>query len=164
MTETIPRLSVQGISKSFPGVKALDDVTFDVRPGTVHALCGENGAGKSTLMKCINGLYSPDTGRILINGEPSKIRNPIEARDHGIAMIAQELNYVPDMTIAENFFMGRLRMKAGRIDWRFIRSEAARILADEGMHYSVRRKLGSLTVSEIQMLEILRSVYHSADV
>ncbi|MPV50749.1 ATP-binding cassette domain-containing protein [Pseudactinotalea sp. HY160] len=164
MDAPIPRLSLQGISKTFPGVKALDDVSFDVRPGTVHALCGENGAGKSTLMKCINGLYSPDAGRIHVNGEPSKIRNPIEARDHGIAMIAQELNYVPDMTIAESFFMGRLPTKLGRIDWRFIRKEAARILTQEGLRYSVRRKLGTLTVSEIQMLEILRSVYHSADV
>ena len=159
-----PLLSVQGISKSFPGVKALDDVSFDIRAGTVHALCGENGAGKSTLMKCINGLYAPDTGRILINGEPSRIRNPIEARDHGIAMIAQELNYVPDMTIAENFFMGRLPVTGGRVDWGYVRREARQILADEGLDYSVRRKLGTLTVSEIQMLEILRAVYHSADV
>lgn len=159
----IPRLSVQGISKSFPGVKALDNVSFEVRPGTVHALCGENGAGKSTLMKCINGLYTPDAGSIFINGEPSRIRDPIEAKDYGIAMIAQELNYVPDMTIAENFFIGQLPTRFGRVDWAYVRREAQRILAEEGLDYSVNRKLGTLTVSEIQMLEILRSVYHSAD-
>ena len=159
-----PRLSVRNINKSFPGVKALDDVSFDVRPGTVHALCGENGAGKSTLMKIINGLYQPDTGEIRIDGTPVKIRNPIEAQDHGVAMIAQELSYVPEITIAENFFLGRLPKKGGRIDWRFIRREAHRIMTEEGLDYPVRRKLNTLTVSEVQMLEILRSVYHSAEI
>ncbi|WP_300266114.1 sugar ABC transporter ATP-binding protein [Microbacterium sp.] len=162
MTETL--LSVEGISKSFPGVKALDDVSFEVRPGTVHALCGENGAGKSTLMKIINGIYQPDTGTVRVRGEAVQVKNPIDARAHGIAMISQELNYVPGMTIAESFFMGRLPMKFGKIDWKFMRSEAKRILADEGLDFSINRRLGTLTVSEIQTLEILRAVYHSADV
>jgi len=162
MTDSL--LSVQGISKSFPGVKALDDVSFEVRPGTVHALCGENGAGKSTLMKIINGIYQPDAGTIRVGGEEVRVKNPIEARAHGIAMIAQELNYVPDMSIAESFFMGRLPMKFGKVDWRKIRSEARRVLKEEGLNLSVNRRLGSLTVSEIQTLEIVRAVYHSADV
>lgn len=162
MTETL--LSVEGISKSFPGVKALDGVSFDVRPGTVHALCGENGAGKSTLMKIINGLYHPDTGHIRVKGKEVLVRNPIEARAHGIAMIAQELNYVPELSIAESFFMGRLPMKFGRVDWGYIRSEARRILKEEELNFSINRRLGSLTVSEIQTLEIVRAVYHSADV
>jgi inositol transport system ATP-binding protein len=157
-------LSVRDIAKSFPGVKALDGVTFDVRPGTVHALCGENGAGKSTLMKIINGIYHPDGGTVLVRGEDRRIRNPIEARANGIAMIAQELNYVPNMTIAESFFLGRLPTKMGRVDWPFIKKEASRILKEEGLKFSVNRRLGSLTVSEIQTLEILRAVYHSADV
>ena len=106
-------LAVKGVSKSFPGVKALDDVSFDVRPGTVHALCGENGAGKSTLMKVIDGIYAADSGSVWIRGEEVRIKNPIEARAHGIAMIAQELNYVPHMTIAESFFLGRLPRKRG---------------------------------------------------
>ena len=129
MTETL--LSVEGIAKSFPGVKALDNVSFDVRPGTVHALCGENGAGKSTLMKIINGIYQPDEGTIRVRGHEVKVKNPIEARAHGIAMIAQELNYVPDMTIAENFFLGRLPQKGGRVDWSHVRKEATKILRDE---------------------------------
>lgn len=158
------RLSLRGITKSFPGVKALDNVNFDVRPGTVHALCGENGAGKSTLMKIVDGIYQPDAGEILVNRETTRIRNPIEARSHGIAMISQELNYVPNMTIAEGFFMGRMPMKHGHIDWSFVREEAARILDEEGLNYLGRAKLSSLTISEIQMLEILRSVYHSADI
>jgi len=159
-----PLLSVTGVSKSFPGVKALDDVSFDVRPGTVHALCGENGAGKSTLMKIINGIYQPDTGTIRVRGDEVRIKNPIDARAHGIAMISQELNYIPDMSIAESFFLGRLPMKAGRVDWRFIRREARRLLAEEGLGFSINRRLGTLTVSEIQTLEIVRAVYHSADV
>ncbi|WP_338889252.1 sugar ABC transporter ATP-binding protein [Rhodococcus sovatensis] len=157
-------LSVTGIAKSFPGVKALDGVSFDVRPGTVHALCGENGAGKSTLMKIINGIYQPDAGTISIRGEKVQIKSPIEARAHGIAMIAQELNYVPDITIAENFFLGRLPRRVGRVDWSFIRKETTRILRDEGLTYSPNRRMSSLTVSEIQMLEILRAVYHSAEI
>ena len=162
MTETV--LSVQGISKSFPGVKALDGVSFEVRPGTVHALCGENGAGKSTLMKIINGIYQPDAGTIRIRGEEVRIKNPIDARARGIAMIAQELNYVPDMTFAENFFLVRLPRKAGRVDWRFVNKEATRLLREEGLNYSPNRRLSTLTVSEVQTLEILRAVYHSADV
>ncbi|MGM1018615.1 MAG: sugar ABC transporter ATP-binding protein [Actinomycetota bacterium] len=162
MTDTL--LSVHGVSKSFPGVKALDDVSFDVRPGTVHALCGENGAGKSTLMKIVNGIYQPDAGTIRVNGEVVRIRNPIEARAHGIAMISQELNYVPDMSIAESFFLGRLPMKFGKVDWRHIRSEARRVLKEEGLDFSINRRLGTLTVSEIQTLEIVRAVYHSADI
>lgn len=157
-------LSVRDIAKSFPGVKALDGVTFDVRPGTVHALCGENGAGKSTLMKIINGIYHPDAGHVLVKGEDRRIKNPIEARANGIAMIAQELNYVPDMTIAESFFLGRLPTRMGRVDWPFIKKEASRLLKEEGLNFSVNRRLGSLTVSEIQTLEIVRAVYHSADV
>jgi len=157
-------LAVKGVSKSFPGVKALNNVSFDVRPGTVHALCGENGAGKSTLMKVIDGIYAADTGSVWIRGEEVPIRNPIEARARGIAMIAQELNYVPDMTIAESFFLGRLPTKFGRVDWRYIRKEAARVLREEGLDFPISRRLRTLTVSEIQTLEIARAVYHSADV
>jgi inositol transport system ATP-binding protein len=159
-----PLLSVRNISKSFPGVKALDDVSFGVRPGSVHALCGENGAGKSTLMKIINGIYQPDTGTIRMHGADVRIKNPIEARANGIAMISQELNYVPEMTIAESFFMGRLPTKAGKVDWRHIRREARRALDAEGLDFPVNRRLSSLTVAEIQTLEIVRAVYHSADV
>ncbi|RRD49972.1 sugar ABC transporter ATP-binding protein [Arachnia propionica] len=159
-----PLLSVVGVSKSFPGVRALSGVSFEVRPGTVHAVCGENGAGKSTLMKIINGIHRPDEGHILMRGEPVHIKNPIDARARGIAMIAQELNYVPDMTIAESFFLGRPPTRFGRVDWGRMRREAEEVLRREGIGLSVHRRLSSLTVSEIQMLEILRAVHHSADV
>ena len=113
------KLRAKDIEKSFPGVKALDKVNFAVRKGTVHALCGENGAGKSTLMKIINGIYKPDAGEIFIDEQPVKIKDPIKARALGIAMIAQELNYVPEMSVEENIFLGRLPVdKLGRVDWR----------------------------------------------
>ena len=113
------KMRVSGINKSFPGVKALDNIDFAVRKGTVHALCGENGAGKSTLMKIINGLYKPDSGQIFIDEKPVEIKNPIQAQSYGIAMIAQELNYVPEMSVEENLFLGRLPVnKLGKIDWR----------------------------------------------
>lgn len=162
MTDT--KLRVENIEKSFPGVRALSNVSFEVRRGTVHALCGENGAGKSTLMKIINGLYQPDAGRIYLDGHQVTIRNPIQAHDLGIAMIAQELNYVPHITVAENLFLGRLPLKAGRIDWGRVRRETRELLAAEGLPYSPDQKLNTLTVSDIQMLEILRAVYHKADV
>lgn len=105
MSEEI-KLRMSGIEKRFPGVRALGNVDFSVRTGTVHALCGENGAGKSTLMKIIDGIYAPDAGEIFINGKSVKIGSPIEARALGIAMIAQELNYVPEMSVEENLFFG----------------------------------------------------------
>ena len=127
------KIELRGISKSFPGVKALDNVNFAVRKGTVHCLCGENGAGKSTLMKVINGLYKQDTGEILIDGKPVEIRDPIQAREYGIAMIAQELNYIPEMSIEENVFLGRLPVKKfGNIDWKEVRTETLRFLEQEG--------------------------------
>jgi len=158
------RLAVEHIEKSFPGVHALKDVSFTVERGHVHALCGENGAGKSTLMKIVNGLYQPDAGTIYIDGQAVPIRSPIDAQAHGIAMIAQELNYVPHMSVAENFFIGRLPMKGLRVDWRAVKAEARRILAEEGLAIDPDQKLRTLTVSEIQMLEILRAVHTGADI
>lgn len=158
------RLRVENLDKSFPGVKALSDVSFAIRRGSVHALCGENGAGKSTLVKIINGLYQPDAGRILLNEQPVNMKSPMVAAAHGIAMIPQELNFVPNMTIAESFFMGGLPRKCGRVDWRRIRKETRKILDAEQLTYSVNQKLGSLTVSDIQMLEILKAVHRKADI
>ena len=102
------KLRVEGVEKSFPGVKALTNISFAVRKGTVHALCGENGAGKSTLMKVLTGLYKADAGQIFIDEKPVEIKNPIQAREYGISMIAQELNYVSELSVEENLFMGRL--------------------------------------------------------
>ncbi|OYP36720.1 D-xylose ABC transporter ATP-binding protein, partial [Lachnotalea glycerini] len=118
MTEKVYKMQLENISKSFPGVKALDDVNITLRAGTVHAIVGENGAGKSTLMKIINGLYKRDTGRILLDGKEVSFSGPMESSEAGIAMIYQELNYFPELTIAENIFMKRQPSKAGYVKWR----------------------------------------------
>ena len=113
------KLRVSGIEKSFPGVKALSNINFAVRKGTVHALCGENGAGKSTLMKVLTGIYKADKGQIYIDEKPVEIKNPIQAREYGISMIAQELNYVSELSVEENLFMGRLPVnRFGKVDWK----------------------------------------------
>ena len=104
-------LEMRGVSKAFPGVKALDHVQLQLRPGSVHALMGENGAGKSTLMKCMFGIYKMDEGEILIDGEKVVINDPMDALHKGIAMVHQELQPIPDRTIGENIFLGRYPMK-----------------------------------------------------
>ena len=101
------KLELKGVSKSFPGVKALDNVQLSLRPGSVLALMGENGAGKSTLMKCLFGIYHMDAGEIYIDGEKVEIKDPDDAMDKGIAMVHQELQPVPARSIAENMYLGR---------------------------------------------------------
>ena len=159
------KLQVSGIEKSFPGVKALDHVNFSVRKGTVHALCGENGAGKSTLMKIINGQYKPDAGQIYIDGNPVTIKDPIQAASYGIAMIPQELNYVPELTVEENLFLGRLPVgKFGKVDWKKVHKDATEFIEKEHLPYGPKQKLKTLTVSDIQMLEIIKAVSNDADI
>ena len=159
------KLRVSQIEKSFPGVKALDKIDFSVQRGTVHALCGENGAGKSTLMKIIIGLYKPDAGQIFIDEQPVKVRNPIQAQSLGIAMISQELNYVPEMTIEENLFLGRLPVtRFGNVDWRELRRRTVKLLEEEKLHYAPDQKMKTLTVSDIQMLEIIKAISNNADI
>ena len=148
-------MRVSGINKSFPGVKALDNVNFAVRKGTVHALCGENGAGKSTLMKIINGIYKADSGQIFLDEKPVTIKDPIQARDYGIAMIAQELN----------LFLGRLPVtKFGNVDWKRVRRETIEFLRQENLPYKPDQKLKTLTVSDIQMLEIIKAISNNAQI
>ena len=159
------KMRVEHVSKSFPGVKALTDIDFAVRKGTVHALCGENGAGKSTLMKIINGIYKADTGQIYIDEKPVEIKNPIQAMEQGISMIAQELNYAPDLTVEENLFMGRLPVnKFGKVNWKKVREEAKKFLKEQQLSYSPTQTLRSLTVSDIQMLEIIKAITNNAQI
>lgn len=143
------RLELNHISKSFPGVKALDDVSLKIRPGSVHALAGENGAGKSTLMKIVNGVYQADGGgEIRIDGKNVFIKDPVHARSHGISMIFQELNYVPELTIEENLFLCREPMKGKRgvfLDKKAAHEEAVRIIEKEGFHYDPKTKMKDAT-------------------
>lgn len=159
------KLELRHVSKRFPGVLALDNVSFSLRKGTTHVLCGENGAGKSTLMKIINGLYRPDEGEIYIDGKRVDIHTPLEARQAGIAMIYQELSYVPDLTLEENICLGYWPMKnRAFIDWGQIRKNTLRLLEQEELPYSPETKLRSLSVSDIQMIEILKAVNHNAEI
>ncbi len=159
------KLKVSRIEKSFPGVKALDNINFSVHKGTVHVLCGENGAGKSTLMKIINGVYKPDEGTIAIDGQVVEIKNPIQARAHGISMIFQELNYIPEMTVEESLFVGRLPVnKFKKVDWKEIRKRTLELLKAEGLPYSPTTQLKDLSVSDIQMLEILKAISYQSDI
>jgi inositol transport system ATP-binding protein len=159
------KLRVANIEKFFPGVKALDKINFAVKKGTVHVICGENGAGKSTLMKVINGIYKPDAGQILIDEKVVDIKNPIEARSRGISMIFQELNYMPEMTIEESLFVGNWpKDRYGKVDWKEIRKRTLELLKKENLSYSPETKLKDLTVSDIQMLEILKAISYNSDI
>ena len=159
-----PLLEVRGIEKSFPGVRALSGVSFDVRPGEVHALLGENGAGKSTLIKIVSGVYQPEVGSILVNGTRVDFSSPDDARRAGVATIYQELLLFPELSVAENIFLGHAPLAgAGRIDWRAMRTEAGRLLDSlEIDDLSPDQIVGVLTVGNRQRVEILRALSHDA--
>ena len=146
------------ISKSFPGVKALDDVGFSVAEGEVRALVGENGAGKSTLMKILNGNYKKDEGQILIDGKEVDITDPLVAAAHGISIIFQELNLVDQLSIAENIFAGRLSKGLKRVNWKEINRKAKELLDRIGFDADPRTEVGSLTVAGKQMVEIAKAL------
>ena len=158
------KLELRNICKSFPGVRALDGVNLALRKGSVHALVGENGAGKSTLMKILDGVHQPDDGQILLDGREIRIANPIEARRYGIAMIFQELTYVPDLTIAENLCLGDWPKGKYGVDWAVLRRNAVELLRKEGLSYPHDTLMRSLSVSDIQMIEILKAVNHNAEI
>ncbi len=160
------RLEMRGVSKSFPGVKALDKVNLKVRPGTVHALMGENGAGKSTLMKCLFGIYHMDEGEVFVDGEKVNIQNPDEALHKGLAMVHQELQPVPERTIAENMYLGRFPVKSFGpikvIDHKTMNEEAKKWLENVKMPFDPRKKLGHLSISQMQSIEIAKAVSQEA--
>ena len=125
-SETI--LEMRHIYKSFVGVKALDDVSLDVKKGEIHAICGENGAGKSTFMKILNGVYLADEGEIWLKGKKVNILSPLQAQEKGISIIFQEFNLIDKLSVAENIFLGRLKTKKGKILWREIHKDAQALL------------------------------------
>ncbi|MDQ1214347.1 sugar ABC transporter ATP-binding protein [Pantoea anthophila] len=157
-------LEAEGISKFFPGVKALDNVSLRVRPGTVHALMGENGAGKSTLMKCLIGIYRPDKGTIKIKGEPVQFHDTMDALRSGISMIHQELNLVPYMTVAENIWLGREPMKFGFVDHARLNQVTQELLNRLNIRLKADRMVGELSIASQQMVEIARAVSWDSDV
>nr|WP_202422272.1 sugar ABC transporter ATP-binding protein [Nocardiopsis alba] len=151
-------LRIEGVRKAFPGVVALDEVDFDLRRGEVHVLLGENGAGKSTLIKVLSGAHRPDRGRVLVRGEEVVIRDAQDAARLGIATIYQEFNLVPDVTVAENIFLGRQPRRFGLIDHRRMEAEAALLLDRVGVDVSPRAKVRGLGIAQLQMVEIAKAL------
>ena len=157
-------LRFEAITKTFPGVKALEDVTFEAEAGSVHALCGENGAGKSTLLKILSGVYQSDSGQMLLDGVPIKFGSPIEAIHAGISVIYQELHLVPEMSVAENIFLGHLPSGGGIVKRAELREAAREILAQVGVDIDPDAKVGSLSLAQRQMVEIGKALSRSARV
>lgn len=154
-----PLLEMRGISKRFPGVIALDNVSLAIGPGEVVALCGENGAGKSTLMKIIGGVHQPDTGEILLNGRPVKIHGVNDSMKHGIAFIHQELNVLGNLDVAANVFLGREPRNAlGLIDSKRMHADALPFIKRLGLEISTRRRLDDLSIAQQQMVEIAKAL------
>ncbi len=152
-------LSVNGISKRFPGVLALDKVSVDVHAGEVHAICGENGAGKSTLMKVIAGNYRADEGDLVFRGVKIDLRSPLQAKELGILLIHQEISLVPELTVAENIFLGSLPYnRMGFVDWQQLYRRTEEVIAKAGFKLSAKDIAGELPVARQQMVEIARAV------
>jgi ABC-type sugar transport system ATPase subunit len=167
MNKDLPATAVEmrHITKTFPGVRALDDVSFDVRQGEVHALLGKNGAGKSTLMHVLKGLYAPDAGEIIIRGKSYAKLSTAEAKAVGIALVAQHAKNVPGLSIAENVFIGGLpTSRGGFIDWKRVYESAAERLQRFGLDLDVRKLMENTTVAERQMIEIARALFADASV
>ena len=162
------KLELKGICKSFPGVKALDNVQLSVRPGTVHALMGENGAGKSTLMKCLFGIYKMDAREIYLDGEKIDIKDPDDAMSKGIAMVHQELQPVLARSVGENLFLGRFPTKnygpLKVIDHKKMYEDTKMWLDEVGMDFDPKAQLGSLSIGQMQSVEIAKAVSHQAKV
>ncbi|MBB6284703.1 sugar ABC transporter ATP-binding protein [Geobacillus subterraneus] len=153
-------LKMEGIYKSFPGVQALSNAQFELRAGEVHALVGENGAGKSTLMKILTGIYQRDEGRIIYNGEEVEIPNPKKAQELGIGIIHQELNLIPDLTVAQNIFIGREPRKAVRlfVNENEINYKTKQLLDQLNLDLDSKETVSNLTVAKQQMVEIAKAL------
>lgn len=159
MSGTHPLLEVCGVTKRFPGVVALRDVSFDLRAGEVHSLVGENGAGKSTLLACINGLHQPTSGTIKIAGKQTHLSSPVDAIAHQLSMVHQELVLCPNMTVAENIFLGREPERAfGLNDKTRMVLEARALLERLQVELDPNQKLGELSLNEQQIVEICRAL------
>jgi rhamnose transport system ATP-binding protein len=159
-------IELRGISKSFAGIRVVNDVSFDMRPGEVHALMGENGAGKSTLIKIMAGLYQADEGPILVNGEAVRFASPRAAHAAGIATVHQELLLFPELTVAENIFLGQTpKTPLGIIDWTAMRRRARQLLDElDSGDLDVDQKVVHLSVGNRQRIEIARALAQDARV
>ena len=155
-------LTLKNITKEFPGVKALDDVTINIERGTIHGLVGENGAGKSTLIKVLAGIYQPNKGEIILDGQPCRFNSPIEARRAGISVVHQEIKLAEPLSVAENMFLGNVQLKNGLVDWKGMRRRAWEIVEDLGMDIDINAQVSSLTVAKKQIVEIMHAINNNS--
>lgn len=151
-------LELKGITKIFPGVKALDNVHFKLKPGEIHALMGENGAGKSTFIKVITGVHKAEEGEMYLDGEQVHFKGPKDAQEAGIAAIYQHVTSYPHLTVTENIFMGHEKVKGGRILWKDMNKEADSLLAELSADFKATDEMGSLSVAQQQMVEIAKAL------
>ncbi len=158
--EKTPVLQIKNISKQFPAVQALSEVSLDIYPGEVHAIIGENGAGKSTLMKIISGVYHPDGGTLILNGTPVHFNSPTHAISLGIGMVYQELSVFPAATVAENIFANRLPVRGiiNAVDQALMVKRAKEVFAPFGVSIDVNKPLRDLRFSEQQITEICKAI------
>ncbi len=159
-------LEMTDIVKTFPGVQALKGVQLKVRPGTVHTLMGENGAGKSTLMKCLIGIHPPTSGKIVFNGKEVQYKSTKEALEDGVSMIHQELSPVPERSVAENLWLGRVPTTWGglKVDHKKVKEESLKLFAKLGLEVDPDAKMGDLTVAKMQMVEIAKAVSYDSKI
>jgi simple sugar transport system ATP-binding protein len=156
--QAAPVLQMAGIVKEFPGVRALSGVDFRLFPGEIHALLGENGAGKSTLIKVLTGVHSLDAGTVTLEGAAVRIASPSDAQQAGISTVYQEVNLCPNLSVAENIFIGREPRRAGRIQWKQLRAEAAELVTRLGLDLDVAAPVGSYPLAVQQLVAIVRAV------
>src|SRR5687768_9359800 len=156
MTE--PAVRFEHITRRFPGVQALTDVSLEIAAGSCHALCGENGAGKSTLGKILAGIHTPGSGKTFIDGAEVRFASPRDALAAGVGMVHQELAFCDNLSVAENLCLGALPSRAGLVDRDAMAQQATAMLAEIGTTLDVRRRVGSLTIAQQQMLQIAMAV------
>ena len=156
-------LDIRGLTKEFPGVRALDDVSFQVRRGSVHALMGENGAGKSTLIKILTGVYQATKGDFLFKGQVARVEKPLDAQKLGLSVVHQELKLVETLSIAENIFLGRPYMQRGLVNWKNMRREAQKFVDDLHIKLNVNEEVSRLSIAQKQIVEICKALSFNAD-
>src|SRR5262245_12958282 len=164
-SSTAPLIDIRNVTKKFPGVIALENVSFDVREGELHSICGENGAGKSTLMKILSGVYGEYEGELLIRGEKARFRGTRDAERAGVSIIHQELNLVEQLSAAANIFLGReLRTRLGLLDDRGMEQAAGKLLAELECTFDPRTPAGGLRVGDQQLIEIAKAISLDAEI
>src|SRR5215211_4869200 len=158
MVGSQPLWELRGVVKTFPGVRALDDVSLALTAGETHALIGENGSGKTTLAKVLSGVHQPDAGEVLHEADPVTLRGPHEAQSRGVATFHQEFSLVPELSVAENIYLGRLPLRRGVVDWEGARRGAVEALGRLDVTIDPDRTVASLSVAEQQFVEIAKAI------